>query len=58
MKMIDKLKELFKPSKTREMSEEQVTKPKQEVKLVPNEKEINMGSPVNSCVYPYIIDSL
>ena len=43
MKMIDKLKELFKPSKTHEMSEEQVTKPKQEVKLVPNEKEINMA---------------
>ena len=41
MKLIDKLKELFKPETTHEMSEEQVTKPDTEVKLVPDEKVIN-----------------
>lgn len=43
MKLIDKLKELFKPKRIHEMSEDQITKPKSEVKLVPNEKEINMA---------------
>ena len=41
MKLIDKLKELFKQKETHEISEEKVTKPITEVKLVPNEKEIN-----------------
>jgi len=41
MKLIDKLKELFKQKETLELLEEQVTKPITEVKLVPNETEIN-----------------
>jgi len=41
MKLTDKQKELFKQKETHEISEEQVTKPITEVKLVPNEKEIN-----------------